>query len=100
MLTCSSAIYFRKPIPAERMDATITPERMRVFDESRESGAARENTAMSVASEPAKAKSGTEIQLGTLRPIIDIIMAREAPKAAPEEMPSVYGSASGFSRIA
>ena len=32
--TCSSATYFKKLIPADKMAATMIPERIRLFDES------------------------------------------------------------------
>ncbi len=89
MLTCSSARNLRKPMAAERMAATITPERIRLDEESRWSPAAKVSTATRAAILPAKAKSGTEKLCGRVKPITCRTMANEAPKAAPDETPRV-----------
>ncbi len=99
MPTCSLAKYLIKPIPADNIEETITPARMRVLEERRSSGEAREKTMARVDIAPINAKRGTEIQKGMEMPKIVNINAIEAPKAAPEEMPRVYGSARGFKRM-
>lgn len=87
--TCSSAVYLRKLIPAERMAPTIMPERIRVLEE-REAEEffpvyERYITKSRVRQAPAKANSGTEtIAAPRLKRI-----AIQAPKAAPAETPSV-----------
>lgn len=97
--TCSLAKYLIKPIPADKIAETMTPARIKVLDESLSSGAASEKTMARVAIAPKKAKSGIENQKGNDMPKIVKMNAREAPKAAPEEIPSVYGSASGLRSI-
>ena len=67
-----------------------------MLEESLESEDAIENTAKSVVIAPKKANRGTENQKGREIPIMLSRKATEAPNAAPEEIPKVYGSAKGF----
>ncbi len=97
--TCSSAEYFKKLIPAESMAPTMIPDKIRLLEDSLPMDFLPEEekkiTKKSVEHAPVKAKSGTEtIAIPKFKKI-----AIQAPNAAPAEIPSVYGSASGFKRI-
>ena len=58
--TCSSARYFRKLIPADRIAATIMPDRTRLVDDNPPLPDARKTTSNNVPAAPTNAKSGTE----------------------------------------
>lgn len=99
--TCSSATYFKKLIPADKMAATIIPERIRLFEEKPPLADERYTTKNRVPIAPMKAKAGTEQAPRKILSKRTILKknARQAPKAAPADTPSVYGSASGFNKI-
>ncbi len=84
--TCSSAIYFKKLMPADNMAATMIPERIKLVEETPPPEADRYMTKNKVVTAPIKAKSGTEAV--PMNPIFNK-MAKEAPKAAPAETPRV-----------
>ncbi len=84
--TCSSAIYFRKLIPAVRIDATMIPDNMRLLEETPPLDEDRYSTNKSVIAAPVNAKSGTEKDPIKLK---FIKSATEAPNAAPAETPRV-----------
>jgi hypothetical protein len=94
--TCSSARYFKKLMPAERIAPTMTPERISVWAEIWPLKVESLITIKRVTMAPINAKSGVE-----KRPSSEMFArsASEAPKAAPLEIPRVYGSASGLSKI-
>ena len=58
-LTCSSATYLMKLIPADRIVATMIPDRMRLLEAIRPSKEEMERTKSRVSRAPTKAKSGT-----------------------------------------
>lgn len=89
METCSSAVYFKKLIPAERMAPTMIPDNIRLLEESFPKGFFPEEekyiTKKRVKHAPVKAKSGTEtIAMPKFKKI-----AMQAPNAAPAEIPKV-----------
>ncbi len=94
--TCSSAMYFKKLIPAESIAATIIPDKIRLLDERVTAEFLpeyeRNITKKSVRHAPAKANKGTDTNEAPRFKII----AAQAPKAAPADTPKVYGSARGF----
>ena len=58
--TCSSAIYFKKLMPADKIAATIIPDRIRLLDEIPPPEADRYMTKPRVKAAPINAKRGTE----------------------------------------
>src|SRR5210317_1413094 len=58
--TCSSATYFKKLMPADKMAATIMPDRIRLFEESPPLEDERYTTNNNVTAAPTKANNGTE----------------------------------------
>ena len=84
--TCSSATYFRKLIPADKIAATMMPERIRLFEESPPLEDERYITNNNVTVAPTNANKGTEYD--HIIPKLNKI-ASYAPKAAPADTPSV-----------
>jgi len=74
---------------ADKMAATMTPARIRLVEESRWSPEARNRTTARVPIPPPKAKTGMVTPEGRARPKICKTITREAPKAAPVEIPRV-----------
>ena len=94
--TCSSAIYFKKLMPADKIAAIIIPDKIRLFEEKFKPALleepARKITRIRVEIAPTNANKGIETKKV---PRFNKI-AMHAPKAAPAETPRVYGSARGF----
>ena len=95
--TCSSAIYLMKLMPADKIAETIIPDKMRLFDEIPPLPEDKYITKNRVKTAHIKANRETE---NTVPVIMVKRIARDAPKAAPVDTPSVYGSAKGFKSIA
>jgi hypothetical protein len=91
--TCSSAIYFKKLMPADRIAATMIPDRIRLLEEYPPPDDERYRTNIRVLMAPTNASRGTD---QVLIKLMLSKMASEAPKAAPADTPRVYGYAKGF----
>ena len=97
--TCSSAMYFKKLIPADKIAAIIIPDKIKLFEEKFEpvllEEPERKITRIRVEMAPTNANKGIETKNA---PRFNKI-AMHAPNAAPAETPRVYGSARGFKSI-
>jgi len=86
MPTSSPAIYLMKLTPADRMAATMMPERIRLAEDRSPLLAVSQITTINVPTAPANANNGSDQALITARFIHN---AMAAPKAAPDETPRV-----------